>query len=205
MVQNIKAVCFDFGGVIEIYEEGKILPKIAELLNVPITDFKTEYFRHNHLTNVENKSLEEVIIKVVSIFNKSTETESDVRTLINKWYSSKKLNTELLSWVSILKKQDFKVGILSNNTTKLKEELKIKGIHDLVDAIIVSAEIGFQKPHKEAFNVLFKTLSILPEETIFIDDAQKSLEKADEIGYHPILFKNNEQLKKDLQNFGIDL
>ncbi len=203
MVENIKAVCFDFGGVIELYEHGKIMPKIAELLNVPVADFRTEYFKNNHLTNVENQNWEEIIIKTVSNFNTSIEIETAVRAMVHKWVANKKLNTELLSWFPILKQKGFKIGILSNNTTKLREEIKAKGIHNLADVILISAEIGFQKPHKEAFCALFEKLNVLPQETIFIDDANKSLEKAGEIGYHPILFRDNEQLKKDLQNFGI--
>ncbi|HSR88781.1 MAG TPA: HAD-IA family hydrolase [Candidatus Udaeobacter sp.] len=203
MIPDIKAVCFDFGGVIELYEYGKILPKIAELLNVPLADFRAEYFKHNHLTNIGNQNWEEIIIKAVKTFSDNTETESAVRALIHKWSTSKKLNTELLSWFTVLKQQGFKVGILSNNTSKLRQEIEAQGIHNLTDVIVISSEIGFQKPHKEAFLHLFEKLNVLPQETIFIDDASKSLEKAAEIGYHPILFQDNEQLKKDLQNFGI--
>lgn len=205
MIQNIKAVCFDFGGVIELYEDGDIMAKIGKLLNIPLADFKSEYFKNNHLSNVNNQNWEDVVIKTISVFNVSNEKEIEARSLIHRWYSSKKLNTELLSWFPILKQKGFKIGILSNATTKRKEDLETKEIYDLVDAAIISADIGFQKPHKEAFDVLFQKLNVLPEETIFIDDAQRSLEKAREIGYHPILFKDNDQLKKDLQNFGIYL
>ncbi len=205
MVQNIKAVCFDFGGVIELYEGGNILAKIAEFLKIPLDSFKAEYFKHNHLSNVNNQNWEDVVVKTTSAFNINVEKQTATRTLIHKWHSSKKLNTELLSWFPILKQQGFKIGILSNATTKRKEDLETKGVYNLIDTAIISADIGFQKPHKEAFDVLFQRLNVLPEETIFIDDAQKSLEKAREIGYHPILFKNNDQLKKDLENFGIYL
>ncbi len=117
----------------------------------------------------------------------------------------KTLNTELLSWFPILKQQGFNIGILSNAPASVKEQWEIKGIYDMVDTVVISGETGFQKPNKEAFAVLFKQLDVLPHETIFIDDTEKSLEKANEIGYHPILFTDNEQLKKELQNFGIKL
>jgi len=75
----------------------------------------------------------------------------------------------------------------------------------LPDVLVISGEIGFQKPHKEAFQILFEKLKLQPEEVVFIDDTPRSLEKADEIGYIPILFKNNEQLKADLRSMGINL
>ncbi len=108
-----------------------------------------------------------------------------------------------MSLFPILKQQGLKVGIFSNNTSKLRTKLNVNGIIKLVDELVVSSEIGFQKPHKEAFQVLFEKLKLLPEEVIFIDDSPKSLEKASEIGYIPILFKNNDQLKVDLRKLGI--
>lgn len=205
MAHTIKAVCFDFGGVIELYPPGKILTFVAELFNIPADDYKQEYFKHNHLTNVQNQKLEDIFIKAASTFKTNNTTEKEARQAIQERMANKYLNTELLSWFSILRQRGFKVGILSNATSSVKEEWEIKGIYDMVDAVIISGEIGFQKPDKEAFDVLFEKLNVLPQETIFVDDARKSLEKAEEIGYHPILFTDNEQLKKDLQNFGIDV
>ena len=124
---------------------------------------------------------------------------------LSSFVFQKTLNTELLSWFPKLKQQDFSIGILSNAPASVKEEWEIKGIYDTVDTVVISGETGFQKPDKEAFAVLFKQLHVLPHETIFIDDTEKSLEKATEIGYHPILFISNERLKKELQNFGIEL
>lgn len=112
-----------------------------------------------------------------------------------------RLNKELLAWFPALKKQGYKIGILSNNYTKL-DEPSLSGI---TDAVLTSSEIGFAKPDKEAFAALFEELNVLPQEAIFIDDSRRCLEKSAEIGYHPILFIDNNQLKQDLQNFGIIL
>lgn len=81
----------------------------------------------------------------------------------------------------------------------------MNGILKLVDEVVISGEIGFQKPYTEAFDVVFQKLGVLPQEVIFIDDAPKSLEKAVEIGYTPILFLGNDKLKKDLSELGISL
>lgn len=201
--KNIKAVCFDFGGVIELYKGGSIIKNIAELAGVSLEDFRKEFFKHNHLCNIGNLSWEDVILKTVAIFNNTEKAKSDVQSIIKESQLTKTINTELLNLFPILKQQGLKVGILSNHGLKLREALNTNGITKLVDEIIISSEIGFQKPHKEAFQVLFEKLNVCPEETVFIDDAAKSLEKANEIGYIPILFKNNEQLKNDLQNLGI--
>lgn len=205
MRSTIKAIGFDFGGVLELYPPGKILTFVAELFGIPTDDYKQEYFKINHLTNIKNQKLEDTFIKAASTFDEKHQDNQEARNQIRARMENKRLNTELISWLPILKQKGLKLGILSNYTTDLTEKLKKWGIYNLVDTVIISSEIGFQKPDKEAFAALFKRLGVLPEETIFIDDANRCLEKAQEIGYHPILFKSNEQLKQDLQAFGIQL
>ena len=115
------------------------------------------------------------------------------------------LNAEFLSYFPQLKKLGLKTGIFTNADSLLRERLKKYGLLDLPDVLVTSGEIGSQKPHKEAFQVLFEKLKLRPEEVVFIDDTQRNLEKAGEIGYIPILYENNEQLKADLRGMGINL
>lgn len=201
--RDIKAVVFDFGGVIEIWGSGSILTAIAESIGVPAKDFREECFRQNHLSNVGNIAWEEMMLKVVESFTDSSEARAKTIGIIEEFQSRKEINAELLSWFPILRANGYKVAILSNATSQLKVRLQKLGIDALVDEAVVSGEIGFQKPHAEAFHVLFERLGVHPEEVVFIDDASKSLEKATEIGYVPILFRNNEQLKTDLRSLRI--
>ncbi|MBI4085086.1 MAG: HAD-IA family hydrolase [Candidatus Liptonbacteria bacterium] len=207
MNKKIKAVVFDYGGVIELENAGdfagNFLGKIAEIVGVPADDFRNEYFKYNHLSNIKNMSWEDMIIEVVSKFTDSKEIKDRVLSFERESKSKRIINRELLDLFPILKSQGLKAGIFSNSNSQLREKLSATGIAKLVDEIVISGEIGFQKPHKEAFNVLFEKLGVRPGELVFIDDTPKSLEKADEIGYVPILFKNNEQLKTDLKNLGI--
>ncbi|MDO8521982.1 MAG: HAD-IA family hydrolase [bacterium] len=202
---RIKAVAFDFGGVIELYEGGGLLPAIATHLGIPIGDFRATYFQHNHLANVKNITWEDMLLRVISVFNTDKAKEHEVRKIIRDKALQRTINTELLSYFPQLKKSGLKTGIFSNSNSLLRERLKELGLLELADVLVISGEIGHQKPHKEAFQVLFEKLGLKPEEVVFIDDTPRSLEKADEIGYIPVLFKSNEQLKADLKELGISL
>jgi HAD superfamily hydrolase (TIGR01509 family) len=203
--EKIKAIVFDFGGVIELYDDGDILKKISELLGVDYVEFKKEYFKHNHLMNVNNISWEDMILEVAFVFPDSKGKKNQIKEIINESRSKNKINFELLSFLKVLRRQGFKVAIFSNSTAKLRERLIAENIAGLVDEIVISGEIGYQKPHKEAFQALFEKLGVQANEVIFVDDSEKSLEKAPEIGYAPILFKNNEQLKIELNRQGVSL
>lgn len=200
---EIKAVAFDFGGVIETWT-GKNFSEIAsERLDVPVDDFKKAYFSHNHLTNVENRPWEEVFMNVVAQFSSDIRKQEEIRKAIHASREENKINTEVLELVGKLRARNLKVGILSNATSELRERLEKENISELFDEIVISSEIGFQKPSREAFEILFQRLGVRAQETIFVDDSPKSLESAQELGYLPVLFKSNEQLKRELSNLGV--
>ena len=203
--RKIKAVVFDFGGVIQFWGRGDTIKGVADILNISKETFQKEYFKYNHLSNVNNISFEEMVIGVVKYFDDSKEIQERVKTHLQEARDARTINHELIAFFPELMRQGYQVAIFSNATSRLREELKVLGIDTLVHEIVISGEIGFQKPHKEAFDVLFQRLNVLPEEVVFIDDTPKSLEKADEIGYTPILFKDNAQLRTELQRLGIKM
>lgn len=205
MERKYKAVVFDFGGVIEVTPAGNPLQEVADTVGISIDDFHKEYFKHNHLSNVDGLPWEETVAIAVSHLTDSEETIERSRQIILDHIASRKINRELVGFFSILREQNYKVAIFSNNSARLRQQLIDEKIMDLVDDAVISAEIGFQKPSKEAFDILFQKLNLQPEEIIFIDDAPKSLETAEEIGYTPILFESNAKLREDLQRLGINL
>jgi HAD superfamily hydrolase (TIGR01509 family) len=193
----IKAIVFDYGGVIKI-NSSDLIADICDYLKINKEDWRREYFAVNHLFNVENKSFEEVFLLVVSKFDNSEETKKYILNLLKDNKGKYYLNDELISIIKDLKSRDYIIALLSNNSIGLREKLTEEGITDLFDQIIVSAEVGYQKPQPEIFQILFNKLGLMPEEVVFIDDSTRSLEGADKIGYVPILYKNNEIFKSEL-------
>lgn len=194
----IKAIAFDYGGVIKINEQN-LVKEICDYLHITKEVFNKEYFSVNHLFNIEGKSFEEVTLLFVSKFDDSEKTKKYILELLKENKAKYHLNVELIELIKKLKNK-YRIGLLSNNSLTLREKLKEDNILDLFDEIIVSAEVGYQKPQSEIFDILFKKLNVEPNEVVFIDDSLKSLEGADKIGYTPILFKNNELFKKELSN-----
>jgi HAD superfamily hydrolase (TIGR01509 family) len=207
MNDRIKAVVFDIGGVLRLSggEGMNVLEHIADMIGVPSDEFKKAYWERNALSNVENMPWEDMITKVVKVFDPAFDTEQRVRKFVREYEASRTTNKNLVDLFPQFHTLGLKIGILSNATTQLRKWLEDEGIAPLVDVIIISGEIGYQKPHKEAFDILFKRLGLTPGQVIFVDDSVKSLEKSDEIGYIPVLFKNNEQLRSDLKKLGIAL
>lgn len=199
MMTDIRAVGFDYGGVIAIHKT--VMPQIAQICGLSVDELKAEYFLHNHLANVGDLSYPEVWKLVVSNLGKSDRYNQIVKVL--QVYDQPDLDERMIKLIDQLKNNNYKVGLLSNNTKANAHQLRQIGLDKHFDAFMVSAEIGHQKPNREAFMALFEALRVSPEQSIFIDDSSNSLRLASEIGFRPILFKSYEDLLQEFSELNI--
>lgn len=194
-----KAVVFDYGGVLvqnPSLGQATLFEEIAKVLDVSVADLRSEYFKHNHLANVENKPWTEVFATVAFAFTNDSEKVKEVVALIHAFHGGSIENRELLDVIEKLNAAGYMVAILSNYTSELREVIAKNGIEKYFapEHVFVSSEIGYQKPNPEAFLHVCRALEISPEEMVFIDDSEKSLSTAEEVGYAPIQFTENESL-----------
>ncbi len=187
----IRGIVWDYGGVLEL-SPIELMAEVARLLGVSRPELGEVYFRYNHLANAHNMPWGEMFAQVVAEFDNSTETQSKVTALIKRANEEKVLNTPLIEYIRTLKTRGYKLGILSNYSDGLRQRLAQQGILDLFNTVVVSGEVGMQKPSAEIFHHTFGLLGIEVGEAIFVDDTKKSLETAPEIGYHPVYFQNTE-------------
>lgn len=196
-MNKISAIIFDYGGVIEI-SDIKMSTEIVKILGITKEEWREIYFSYNHLANVENKEWKDIALMVAEKFNANAKQLEEISELVDKKRREQKLNVELLDLIKKLRGLGFKTAVLSNYSLVLREKIIKQNIAHLFDEIVISGEEGYQKPDKRLFEILFKKLGISATNAIFVDDAPSSLRLSEEIGYVPILYKNNEDLKNSL-------
>ena len=194
----IKAIAFDYRGVVEI-SDGDLIEEIVEYLKITKEKWKTIYNKYISFANSGEKSWEDVVILTALSLNASQNQLSDIKKMITRHENKKFLNSEIINLIISLKKKNFKIGLISNFTSNLRQRLSDQKIINLFDAIIISGEVGYRKPEPEIFHKLFESLGVKSNELVFIDDSQKSLTNAKEVGYYPLLFLNTKQINKDLK------
>ena len=136
----IKAIVFDYGGVIEL-KDGDLIQEIADSLQITKEEWQEVYFTLNHLNNTGKKSWREVATIVAQKFNASDIQISFIQDLINKYDQKRILNLELIEIIKYLKKKNYKIGILSNYSITLREKLTRLNIIDLFDEEWQSATV----------------------------------------------------------------
>jgi HAD superfamily hydrolase (TIGR01509 family) len=121
----------------------------------------------------------------------------------NEFQSKASLNAQLLTLIIKLR-SSYKIAILSNaSSSYLYDVLKKTAIDILFDEVIVSSEVGYIKPSEQIFNYALEKLSIKADEAVFIDDNQKFVEAAKDLGLKGIHYKNINSLMKSLEAIGI--
>ena len=129
--------------------------------------------------------------KVQEIYNLSKDQITGIRNRT----TDLQINQELWNYLSELKKK-YKIGLLSNVGETKSKIIRNKVNLSIFDEIRFSAEVGKDKSEDEFYLELARALNSLPQETLFVDDTVKFIEKAKNLGFITYLFGDIDGLKR---------
>lgn len=124
---------------------------------------------------------------------------------IREYFKRVKIHDDVLKLVDKLKKNGYRVGLISNTIMPHVREIRKRKGYKRFDPVVLSCEVGFRKPEKEIYEIALKKLGLKPEECIFVDDLAENVEGAKNVGMKAFLFKSFEQFRKDLLSCGVRL
>ena len=171
------------------------------MLNVDTQIFKDTYFKFNHLLNNNILSTENFWKKITAELKNENKYEELMKFI--KGLPTHEINEQMLELVDRLKNNGYKTGLLSNNTVEAANKVRGVGLIDHFDTVVVSAEIGYSKPHPKAFEIFIERLGVVVKELIYIDDTERSLVASKEVGFYPVLFTDYESLLNTLTKLGV--
>lgn len=202
----IKAILFDFGGVVYEHPKDVISEVIGQIYNQPIEITKKEYskFKNDYYIG---KIPTAKLITNLSLAFKSDKSIEEVKKLWVKYYSSlARPNKDVLDIVKKLRKT-YKVYLFSNTTEMSHLHNQKTGIYDNFDGLFMSYRMGMKKPDPIIFQKVITAIKCKPNECVFVDDSMENLEEARKIGIIPILFNvliaPVSKLKEELKNLKI--
>ncbi|MDO8627112.1 MAG: HAD family phosphatase [Candidatus Diapherotrites archaeon] len=193
---KIKMIFFDFDGVLAFGGFSKFLPKISKMSGRSVNELEALIYRNvfPELTagRISDKEYWEKVIELLSLQKKFKNWKQIDALFFTTFTLNKKL-------VAFAKKLKLKRIILSNSNKRwFKLRLKLLHLTGLFKGIL-SSEIGINKNEKGFFEKVLPKLRLKPQECVLIDDLERNLVPARELGIHTILFKNNAQAISDLK------
>ncbi len=188
----IKAVIFDFGGVIGS-SRNLCVPKMADLYEI-----SEEMLIKNMLPPLEpfRKGLitEDEFWKQLSL-SLGKPIPKDSKDLWKKCYEQfLHIDIKMTGFIEELRDKGIKTAVLSNVIKPHAEIISRRGFYKIFDVSVLSYKEHLQKPEKEIYLLTAKRLEVEPGECIFIDDREENLEPANELKMRAVLAENTEQI-----------
>lgn len=192
----IKAVIFDWGGVLienPLNNRDSLISKTTKIDQRLVTQHLREFEKLLTINKITEKKVWDFF--KIKYHAKIPVSKSLWRDIFKKTYKEKK---EMFVLIGHLKQKRFKIGLLSNTEIPVVSLFKTRSYQNF-DIGIFSCIEKIAKPDKKIFEIALGRLGVKANEAIFIDDNPKYLEGAKQIGIHTILFKNYNQLKRELK------
>lgn len=202
--QGIRAVFFDFGGVIgrldreemRRLEAGYGLPEgaiLRALYGIP------EWKEVEVGRGSEEAWLEAVGRKLDEFAGRPI---PGIRTEWARVWRG--LNTDVVQLAEGLK-ASYRVGLISNSTRRLEKELlEENGIGHLFDVVINSARVGVAKPDPRIYQLAAERIGDSPSACLHIDDLLPNVEGARQAGFQAIRYTGDfTALVGELRGLGV--
>jgi putative hydrolase of the HAD superfamily len=202
----IKAVLFDFDGVLTLDEYGSdsICNYISNKTGIDKTVFMNEYRKYNGDLSAGKATHEEIWQKLCD----GLERQIDI-SILHESFINTPINTEMLNLARNIKGKHYKTGIVTDNKSDRIKSIKAHyNLEKIFDSIAVSADIGSGKRHEHIFKWIFQELAVNPDECVFIDNTKENLVIPEKLGVKAIFFdfakSDIDELKNELILLGVE-
>jgi putative hydrolase of the HAD superfamily len=194
---TIRAVIFDFGGVLLRTEDQYPRQQLAARLGLPKEKlyyqiFESESARQAMVGKLSAEAHWEAVRLALGI---EEDVFSAART---EFWAGDRLDQDLIEYVRCLRPR-YKTALLSNAWDDLRGYIQSTwDIGDVFDEMVISAEVGVAKPDSRIYRVALDRLGVLPGEVVFVDDFIENIESARALGLKTVHFKGSQRMYADL-------
>lgn len=200
---TIKNLVFDLGGVIVDLDIDRAIERFVEIGVADAGSMMDKYHQKGIFLEIEDGRLDaEEFCNKLSTFSRKKLTLEEVQYA---WLGFiKDVPQYKLDFIRGLRSQ-FKVYLLSNTNPLVMSWARSNAfsrsgmpIEAYLDKVYASYEIGLVKPDKAIFEHMIEDASLIPSETLFIDDGIANINTANELGFHTYLAKNGMDWRNDI-------
>ena len=192
----IDTVLFDLGGVLLRTEHQAPREHLAERLNVRYEDLVSLVFES---ATARQASLGKITTEQhwQAVAARMGRPASEIASLRDEFFGGDVLDLELLSFIRALRPSR-RTGLISNGWPDLREYVARNRFDDAFDVLVISAEVGLLKPDPRIYELALGQLGTTAAQAALVDDTRANVEAATALGMHGILFKESEQVRRDL-------
>jgi len=201
---NIKAIVFDYGGVICFEPPPEAWTRIADVCGLSaetISELNRKF--RGEWDNGSNNGIEYYrrILSTINFFPEDEILKKLAQTDMDGW---KNINQDTVQLMKDIKAAGLGLGILSNMPHDflawVRQNIRVL---DEVDKAVFSCECGTLKPQAEIYEILKNRLGFEFKEIVFFDDIADNILKARELGIQGFIWEGADAARETLKGFGL--
>ena len=198
----IKAVIFDFGGVLMRTVNPLPRREMEQRFGLPPGGASEAVFGSPRWDDVQigRISSAEFWADVGQRLGLDAESLAEFR---QTFWAGDRLDEELVSLIRHLRGEGYRTALLSNAPDDLPQLVEQMGITNAFDVVVISGCEGLMKPDSAIFELTLERLGVPAEETVFADDARMNVTAARQVGLHATRFRGLSPLRKWLRGLGV--
>lgn len=188
---SIRAVFFDFGGVIMRTEYQSPRQKLAERFNMDYDEIDKAVFGSE---SARRASLGEITEARhwAEIAKRFKQPASQMQAFRDNFFGGDVIDRTLVETIRSLRGK-YHTGLISNAWSGLRQFITKEKVIDIFDTVIISAEIGVVKPSAGIYEVALKQAKVKASEAVFVDDMPANVEACEKVGMKGILFNDPQE------------
>lgn len=197
----MKNIVFDIGNVLLSFQPNDYLYQYFD--DETTGDLMTIIFASDEWVKLDmgTMMIEDVII---SLSAKNPHYQKEIRFILENWTEMLQPIQENVDIVYELKEKGYSLYLLSNFHKEAIQTMFDKyDFFQLFEGGIISAHEHVVKPDEKIYHLLLERYSLIPSESLFIDDSLSNIHAALRVGMHGIHLPYLADLKEELKKINI--
>lgn len=182
----VRAVIFDFGGVLCFHPDEPRWQRAAQAAGLPVGDFISAFWANRIDYDAGHLEPADYWRGVIGPAFQESRLPELVRHEIELWNN---YDARILAWAGQLRAAGYRTAILSNLPRPLGEELRATpGFLDPFEHLTFSYELRKVKPQPAIYLDAIRGVGVEASEALFLDDKAENIEGARAVGLQAVLY-----------------
>ncbi|MCL4273025.1 MAG: HAD family phosphatase [Anaerolineales bacterium] len=197
---TIRAVFFDYGGVIQRTDYQAPRQRLAERFGMDYADIDEVVFGGG-----PNGTAAQATVGAIgedehwrAVARRLKVKNGEIENIKTAFYAGDVIDHELVDFIRSLRGK-FHVGLISNAWDGMRAYLEKNGLLAVFDTVIISAEVKAAKPEAGIYRLALEQAQVKANEAVFVDDVPANIEACQQVGMQGVLFKDPQDAMRQLK------
>lgn len=192
----IRAIFFDFGGVIMRTEYQSPRQRLAERFNMDYDEIDKAVFGSD---SARRASIGEITEEMhwTEISKRFKQPASEMQAFRDSFFGGDVIDRALVETIRSWRGK-YHIGLISNAWSGLRDFITKEKLIDIFDTVIISAEVGVTKPDVKIYHIALEQANVKADEAVFVDDMLVNIEACELLGMLGVEFRDPQDGLKQL-------